>query len=208
MKKNEFHGRGLTSLAVVTSFLIMTVTGIVLYFTPHGRVAYWVKWELIGLTRTEWNNIHIISSIVFASAGAFHIYFNWKAIINYLSGKIAGSLKYKREMTMAAVLSVFIIAGSIYLIPPLNYVIDFSEYLKNSWVRSREYEPPFGHAERVTLKTFAKRMEIDPSLAKQRLMKHNIYPEKTETLKNITERHGIKPIDILKILIVEDYSRN
>jgi ABC-type Fe3+-siderophore transport system permease subunit len=113
MKKNGFHGRGLTSLIVVTSFLIMTITGIVLYFTPHGRVAYWVVWQFIGLTKTDWNNIHIISSIAFAIAGAFHIYFNWKAIMNYLSGKISGTLKYKKELAVTGVLSVLIVVGSI-----------------------------------------------------------------------------------------------
>jgi hypothetical protein len=289
VKKNGFHGRGLTSLIVVTSFLIMTITGIILYFVPHGRVAYWVNWMFIGLTKTDWNNIHVISSITFAVAGAFHIYFNWKSIVNYITGKIAGTLKYRNELAITTVLSIFIIVGSIFLIPPLNYVIDFSEYLKSSWVKSKEYEPPFGHAEEVLLKVFTKKMDIDLSkaakelrangitinsvkdklkdialnnnitpmdiyvvikkyekkvaeegliftpelveekfagtglgrkalswvlddigidyeLAKQRLSKNNIQADEKETLKEISERYGINPIDILKILLIEDYS--
>ena len=289
MKKNGFHGRGLTSLIVVSSFLIMTITGIVLYFVPHGRVAYWVNWQFIWLTKTDWINIHVISSIAFVVAGSFHIYFNWKSIMNYLTGKIAGALKYRKELGITCILSIFIIAGSIYLIPPLNYVIDFSEYLKNSWTKSREYEPPFGHAEEVSLKIFAKKMDIDLSeaikelrangitlksakkklkdiaqknnitpmdiyvvikkyekkaveegviftpelveekfagtgigrkalswiledigidseLAKQRLSKNNIQADEEETLKEIAQRYGINPIDVLKIILVEDYS--
>jgi hypothetical protein len=289
-KANGIHGRGLTSLTALTSFLIMTITGIVLYFAPQGRVAYWVFWEFIGLSKTDWGNIHIISSIVFAVAGGFHIYFNWKPLINYLSGKIAGSLKYGKELAAASVLSVIIIAGSIYLFPPFNYVIEFSEYLKNAWVYSKEYEPPFGHAEQTSLRTFTKRMDIDlkkaeaelkaegikfhsakdrlediaaanhitpmdiyvvikkhekkpaadenitftpelvdekfagtglgrkalswviedtgipPELANQRLAQNNIEADGNETLKEIASRYEIDPIEILKVMLVENYA--
>jgi hypothetical protein len=289
MKRNGLHGRGLTSLVVVSSFLIMTVTGIILYFAPHGRVAYWIIWKFIGLTKTDWGNIHIISSIVFAIAGAFHIYFNWKAIMNYFSGKIAATLKYRKELAVTTVLSVFIIVGSIYLLPPFNYVIDFSEYLKSVWVKSREYEPPFGHAEEVSLKIFSKKMDINiskaekelkakgiivnsvdeklkdiavnnnitpmdlyvlikkyekkiaaenviftpelvdvkfagtgigqkalswliedtgvnPDLAKQRLLKNNVQASDDETLKQIASRYEVEPIEVLKIILIKDYS--
>jgi hypothetical protein len=201
MKKNGFHGRGLTSLIVVTSFLIMTITGIVLYFTPHGRVAYWVVWQFIGLTKTDWNNIHIISSIAFAIAGAFHIYFNWKSIMNYLSGKILGTLKYRKELAVATILSVFIIVGSIYVVPPFNYVIDFSEYLKSAWVKSKEYEPPFGHAEEVSLKIFTKKMDIDLSKAEKELKANSItFNSMNEKLKNIALNNNITPMDIYVVI--------
>lgn len=201
MKKNGFHGRGLTSLIVVTSFLIMTITGIVLYFTPHGRVAYWVVWQFVGLTKTDWNNIHIISSIAFAIAGAFHIYFNWKSIMNYLSGKILGTLKYRKELAVATILSVFIIVGSIYVVPPFNYVIDFSEYLKSAWVKSKEYEPPFGHAEEVSLKIFTKKMDIDLSKAEKELKANSItFNSMNEKLKNIALNNNITPMDIYVVI--------
>lgn len=290
MKGKGMHGRGLTSLVALTSFVIMTITGIVLYFAPQGRVAYWVFWEFIGLSKTDWGNIHIISSIVFAVAGGFHLYFNWKPLMNYLSAKIAGSLTYRNELAAASALSVIIVAGSISLFPPFNYVIEFSAYLKDAWVYSREYEPPFGHAEQASLRTFAKRMDIDlkkaeaelraqgialrsakdrlediaaanhitpmdiyvvikkyekkaaadmdmtftpeivdekfagtglgrkalsrviedtgiqPELAKQRLAQNNIKAEGDETLKDIAARYNITPIDILKIMLVEDYT--
>ncbi len=53
MEKKEFNGKGFVSLLTFGSFLIMTVTGLVLYFVPHGRVAYWVDWKLLGLTKTD-----------------------------------------------------------------------------------------------------------------------------------------------------------
>jgi hypothetical protein len=201
MKKNGYHGKGLTSLVVVTSFLIMTITGIVLYFTPQGRVAYWVNWKFFGLTKTEWGNIHIISSIAFAIAGAFHIYFNWKPIMNYFSGKIANTLKYRKELAVASILSVFIIVGSIYLLPPFNYVIDFSEYLKSAWVKSKEYEPPFGHAEEVSLKIFTKKVDIDLSKAERELKANGItFNSVNKKLKDIALNNNMTPMDVYVVI--------
>lgn len=40
--------RSFTALVVTWAFLILMVTGLVLYIVPHGRVAYWVHWSLAG----------------------------------------------------------------------------------------------------------------------------------------------------------------
>jgi hypothetical protein len=206
MSKSGFHGRGLTSLIVVTSFLIMTITGIVLYFAPHGRVAYWIIWRFAWLTKTDWGNIHIISSIVFAIAGGFHIYFNWRAIINYFSGKIESTLKYKKELAASMLLSIFIIVGSINPMPPFNYVLDFGEYLKGIWVESKEYEPPYGHAEESSLKTFSKKMDIDLEMAVRELKARGmvLYSVK-DKLMDIAINNNMTPMDVF--IIIKKYEK-
>ena len=88
MAGSKIHKRGLTSFFTLFGFLIMSITGLVLYVVPQGRIAYWVTWKFLGMTKTEWGNIHIISSILFILAGAFHIYFNWSILINYFKKKI------------------------------------------------------------------------------------------------------------------------
>lgn len=104
----------------------MTVTGLVLYFVPEGRVASWVNWEFIGLTKIEWGNIHIVFSIVFAIAGGYHPYLNWKPFMNYISGKFEKTQKFRKELTISSVVTLLVVVGSIYLFPPFNNVIDFS----------------------------------------------------------------------------------
>ena len=96
MKDKKWHFRGLTSLFTTVGFLVMAATGLVAYITPQGRIAYWNDWHLLGLSKTQWGNIHIISSILFVIAGSFHIYFNWKALLNYLVDKVKGGLKLKK----------------------------------------------------------------------------------------------------------------
>ena len=289
MKEKGFNKRGFITFLTLVSFLMMVITGIVLYIVPEGRIAYWVDWKLLGLTKKDWGNIHMLFSLLFFISGSFHIYFNWKPLVNYIINKISGGLKLKKEMAIAASLSIFILFSAIFQIPPLAYYIDLNEYIKKSWIISREYEPPFGHAEELSLKTFTSKMRIDldkalvelkkkgikvedteyslekiargnktspmklyavikkfeqkrrwskgkhftPELieeefegtglgrktlsevcenvgvevanAKERLKKHNIQVKEGEILKEVAIRHSIRPIDILKIILLDDY---
>lgn len=196
-KTPKLNNKRLTSLVAFTTFIVMTITGIVLYFVPEGRVAYWVDWKFIGLTKTGWGNIHIISSIAFAVAGVFHLYFNWKPLVNYLSGKLTGGLKFNRELILASVITVLLIIGSIAPFPPFNYIIDFGGYLKGAWVVSRDYEPPFGHAEDVSLKIFSRKMDIDLDKAAAELKTLGIeFASVEEKLKDIAARNNITPMEV------------
>jgi len=42
--------RGLVSLVMFSSGFISAFTGIILYIVPHGRVAYWTFWDLLGIS--------------------------------------------------------------------------------------------------------------------------------------------------------------
>ena len=167
MAEKTWHGRTATSLLALAGFLVMGITGLILYLAPHGRVAYWTEWRLLGISKTSWTNIHVISSLLFVVAGSFHLYFNWKPLINYLSGKVAGVLKYKRELALTCVVTIWVVASGIWGLPPLSYINDLGEAIKGSWVIAPEYEPPFGHAELLTLKGFCRKMDIplDKALA-------------------------------------------
>jgi hypothetical protein len=70
MTSRKIHTRGLTSFFTLFGFIIMSITGLVLYIEPAGRVAYWITWQFAGLTKTDWGNIHILSSLLFIVAGA------------------------------------------------------------------------------------------------------------------------------------------
>jgi hypothetical protein len=201
MINERIHSRGFTSLISLATFLVMALTGLILYFVPQGRVAYWVDWKFLGLTKTDWGNIHIINSLVFATAAGFHLYFNWKPLKNYLIGKISGALRFRKELAMTSVLAFLIFFGSIYQFPPFNYVIDFSGYLKGRWVVSKEYEPPFGHAEEVSLKIFSKRLDIDLGKAEEELRSQGVkFDSSNETLKDIASANNIVPMDIYVLI--------
>lgn len=197
MASEKIHKRGLTSFFTLFGFLIMSITGLVLYVVPAGRVAYWTNWEFLGLTKTHWGNIHILSSILFIVAGAFHIYFNWKPLMNYFKRRVQTGIKFRREMLIAAIISVWMVFSAIVPIPPLSYLLDFNGWLKEVWVVQDDYEPPFGHAELLSLKTFSKKMEIDLNKAAAELKANGIvFQSPDETLEEIGKNNNIAPMNL------------
>lgn len=197
MASTKIHKRGLTSFFTLFGFLIMSVTGLVLYIVPAGRIAYWVNWEMLGLTKTDWGNIHILSSVLFIMAGAFHIYFNWKPLMHYFRNKARKSVKLGRELIISLLISVWIITSAIWPFPPLSYLIDFNEWIKTTWIVEDAYEPPFGHAELLSLKIFTKKMDIDLDMAVRELKANGIqFDSVEETLEVIAEENRISPMEL------------
>ena len=160
MSNRNWRGQAFTSLCSLVGFILLLLTAIILYIEPHGRVAYWIKWNFLGLEKDQWGNIHLFSGLLFLVAGGFHLYYNWKPLIKYLSGRIETGLRYKRELMMSSLIFLWIIASGIWSLPPLVYMADLGEAIKSAWVTSADLEPPFGHAEQASLKTFCKKQGI------------------------------------------------
>ena len=195
------HARGLTAFLTLSGFVIMTVTGILLYLVPAGRIAYWVDWRFLGLTKTDWGNLHTVSSLLWVVAGCFHLYFNWKVITGYIYNKARGGWRLRKELGLSIVLSVLVIFGSIYLWPPFNYLVDFGNHLKDSWILSPEYEPPFGHAEQLSLKSFAKKTNIELDQAVKMLTNKGMEIGDTgQSLEALARRNGISPMALYAII--------
>src|SRR5512139_3730130 len=101
MATKGFQTKAFISLLTFGSFIIMSVTGIVLYAAPQGRIAYWVNRKFWGLEKPQWEAIHIISCFFFVVVGIYHLINNWVPLKNYLAGKIAGGLKMKKELAIS-----------------------------------------------------------------------------------------------------------
>lgn len=193
--------RGFVSLLTAFSFLFAFVSGIILYFTPQGRVAYWINWKFLGLTKTDWTNMHIIFCIVFMITAFFHIYYNWNVLINYIYSKVKKAMNLKKELAVVTLLVLLSFIGSLSPFPPFSLLLDLSDYLKSSWIKSPDYEPPFGHAELLSLEEFAKRRSIALYKALETLKAKNIKVTSTkESLGVIAKNNKVSPKDIYEIL--------
>jgi hypothetical protein len=198
MSNKKWHGRAFSSLV---SFILLSLTAIILYIVPHGRVAYWSKWTLLNLEKDQWGNIHIFAGFLFLVAGGFHLYYNWKPLIKYLSGKIETGLRYKRELMISSLILLWIIASGIGSLPPLVYVADLGEAIKSSWVTSPELEPPFGHAELVSLKTFCKKQgtPLDQAVAELRKAGFKVN-NPGDTLGDIADSKGTSGMGVYVVI--------
>lgn len=198
---SHLHLRGFISLLTALSFLIMTVSGVILFITPQGRVAYWLDWTFMGISKGQWGDMHITTSLLFAVAGLWHTWLNWKALLSYFRDKVNKALALKKELAIAALITIFCTVGGIYKTPPLSYVLDFNEYFKESWIKTPEDEPVINHAELLPLKNFLQKVniELEPALAE--LQRQGIQvtgPE--QKLLDIARINRTSPSAIYKLL--------
>lgn len=201
MSKKKWSGRAFTSLLSLVSFILLGITGVILYLEPHGRVAYWTKWRFWGLQKDQLGSIHILAAFSFLVAAGFHLYYNWQPLIKYLSGKIETSLHHKRELIFSGLIFIWVVVSGIWALPPLVYVIDVGQTIKNSWVTSSELEPPFGHAESVSLKTFCKkqRIPLDQAMAELRNAGFKV-DTPNQTLAEIADSKSSSGMDVYAVI--------
>jgi len=160
MKESRWSNRSLTSLLTLWGFLIMAITGVVLFIVPHGRIAYWMEWTFLGLTKEQWGDIHSLGMFLFLVAGILHTYFNWKPLIGYLKNRAGTSFALRPELIVATLIAILFVVSSITHLKPLSYFLDLGADIKDSWVKSPADEPPFGHAEILSFKVFCKKTRI------------------------------------------------
>jgi hypothetical protein len=155
-KSGRFNTRAFTSLYMVISGLFIAATGLVLYLAPAGRVAHWVDWRFIFLTKEQWQAVHTIFSLIFVIAVVLHLYFNWAILWSYLKNRMKAGVRMKRELGTAALFTLAVFGLTLFGIPPFKTVMDFGTYLTDSWA-TEQTEPPVPHAEELTLSSSPER---------------------------------------------------
>lgn len=171
----------IVSLTALLSFLLVVFNSVALYIAPQGRVAYWVDWRFLGLSKTQWADQHIIVGLLFLIALVLHIYYNWHPIVAYLKNKAKKIKVFTPDFNIALALTVIFTIGAYAEVVPFKWVVDFSEAIKEN-VAEKQGEPPYGHAETSTLKTLAEKTGLDLNHSLTRLKQAGIKavdPEQT-----------------------------
>jgi hypothetical protein len=185
--------RRITSLTATLAFLMMILTSVILYIVPQGRVAYWADWRLWGLTKTDWGNIHINLGLLFLLSLFLHIYYNWKPLMAYLKNKARQMKVFTPEFNAALVITLVFTVGTYFLIPPFSWVMALNDHLKDAGAE-KYGEPPYGHAELSSLKTFTQKMKLDLAKSLQ-LLEASGYTAENEsvTLAQLGKQHAVAP---------------
>ncbi len=199
MIKNKQSSRSLVAFLVTWAFLILTVTGIVLYIVPQGRIAYWTHWSLAGLDKTQWGGVHMMFGGVFILTGILHLYYNWKPFKKYLLEWTRGQFRVKQELVISLLISCIILVMSVYSIPPVSWVFELNETVKDAWITRPELEPPFGHAEEISLKAITRRMELDYAQAVASLNKAGLVFKGEDSLDTIARQNGMTPMAVYSL---------
>ena len=204
INRHPFRTRNFITIVVAGCFFVLVATGLVLFVVPPGRVANWTDWTLFFLSKHEWSAIHITVSLLFISAGVFHLVLNWRAFTHYITSKMKGVDRERHlrcEGIWAALILLFVVIGSVISFPPFSWVMDIHENLRSSWTLAKNKPAPFGHAEELSLKDLANKTHFDVKLAIEKLkLKGIMVVSEDQTLREISNLNGLSPARIYSVL--------
>ena len=133
-------GRKITSFVMLYSFVIMVLSGIMLFISPFGRLAMMIKWQVFYLDKMQWQALHLIFMVIFTISGLLHILYNIKAIKHYMKNKA----KKIVVITLPHLIAIIIIIPLFYLtinhIEPLESFVKLNKNFNTYWIKKFKEE--------------------------------------------------------------------
>jgi hypothetical protein len=71
--------RAITAILLLITWSLITLSGVIIYLAPSGFRSGQAE-LFLGLTKTEWNNIHFWLGIATVAITLIHIIIDWKAL--------------------------------------------------------------------------------------------------------------------------------
>jgi predicted HTH domain antitoxin len=195
--------RRATSLTITFSFLIMSYTGFILFIAPKGRVANWTNWELLGLDKTQYGNLHATFMVLFFVGVCFHIYLNWSPLMSYFKNKSREFSLLTKEFVFAFLINLFFVLGVLYYWVGFEQFLDFQDNMKASWEKKAD-KAPYGHAELSSIEEFAKITGTDANTIVEQLTARNIKGVSLEkTIEEIAKENKKSPSELFEMINVK-----
>jgi len=153
--KNKFNWQSFISIGLLLSFIAMLISGIVLYVAPEGSLSRWIDWDILKLSKKQWEHQHTIFSYVFILFSVFHVFkINWSYLISYfLIRKF--KIKNLKEIIVAVTIIVLVFMGTLFNWNPFNTVIHFGNEISDRYTEKVEISN-IPDAEKLSLSDFAK----------------------------------------------------
>lgn len=194
--------RRFISLSLTFSFFIMSYTGILLFISPKGRVANWTNWELFGLDKTQYTNLHVSFMVLFLLGMLFHLYLNWTPLMCYLKNRARTFSLLTKEFLLAFGINALFVVGVLYYWTPFDQFLDFAEDVKASW-EQKANKAPYGHAELSNIKDFAEKTRGDAEKIVEQLTAHKIKGVDLEkSIAQIAQENGRSPAQLFDMIEV------
>jgi hypothetical protein len=192
-RKCKFNKRGFTTLVITVSFIILVASGIILYFTPTGRVVRLSGWTMLGLDKFQWAMVHTSVSILFLAAAVVHLYFNWRIFLRHLKTRIEEGFTLGRELVAAVIIGVLVVAFTIWQIPPFDSVQDFHDDIRQYWEKNTGLGQP-RHTEELDLQEIARQVGVTRDEIVEALRANGLQlADENATVDQIARQNGILP---------------
>lgn len=196
----RFSWRAFISVTTALSFVAMSITGVVLFVTPPGRIAHWTGWRIWALTKDQWAGLHIWFSLIFMIVAVLHLYLNWRAFLSYFRTRIHRAFALRAEWAAALLLCGVVGWATLAEVKPFSSLLTWNEAIKHSWDTAAA-QAPIPHAELMTLNELAERRpELDAASMVRNLQAAGIEVESPDVVvSDLARRAGMTPMQLYAI---------
>ncbi|MBE0495956.1 MAG: DUF4405 domain-containing protein [Campylobacterales bacterium] len=210
--------RRFASLTLAFSFFMESYTGIFLFIAPKTRVATATNWEIWGLTKSQYADLHITFMIVFLLSALLHLYFNWGLLVAYFKNKARTFSLGTKEFLFAFGINALFVIGTLYHVPPLQTFLEWGEGIRKSWGVSTVLVPlntrttststtsvpttqsSRGGYGRLSLEEAAKQADINAEEALAFVAQKGFKATPQSNLKEIAEALHTTPLEFMELL--------
>ncbi|MEN6307027.1 MAG: DUF4405 domain-containing protein [Anaerohalosphaeraceae bacterium] len=191
--------RPFVSVLTGFSFLVVIITGVVLFVTPPGRVANWTNWTIWGLTKNQWIALHICFCALFTIVSIIHIALNLRPLVNYFAGRIQSVRRLRYEWIAAFLVCGIAVWGTLKPFAPFSTLLDLNNRLKNSWDSQASQQPPVPHAELLTITQLAEQANVPVDTVLENLKIAGIGAAPDDIFGTVAEKAGYSPENLFAV---------
>lgn len=200
----KFSWKAFVSFYIAFSFVVLGLSGLVLYVAPPGRIANWSVWTLGALSKAQWQAVHTLFSFVFLVAASFHLYFNWKVLVAYVRTKLHEGVRMRRELGLASAVASLLLVLTLAGVPPFSTVMAVGDDIKNAWTVPTN-EPPLPHAEELTVEKLAETVKMPLDTARENLAARGVtIAGDGMTVQQIAEANKLTPQQVYQRMQSDD----
>jgi hypothetical protein len=127
----SFNKRAFISVLTGFSFVLMAVTGLVLFFAPSCRIARDTSWAVWGHSKELLAAVHVCFAFAFALTAVFHICLNWTAMKKYFKTRLSKAGAFRIEWVAALAICLAIYVGIVCGAWPFSSLIAWRETYKH-----------------------------------------------------------------------------
>jgi hypothetical protein len=206
-RRPSFAWRAMTSVPIAASFVILILSGVILFVSPPGRIANWTNWTILGLSKHDWIALHIWFSVLFLLVAILHLVFNWRPMLNNFKDRLTRRVGFRWEWLVALAICGGVYAGTRAGVPPFSSLLAFSEQVKESWDKPRE-RAPIPHAELLTLAELAQKGGVGLALVTNRLQASGIIGHSPDVVvQELARKNGRSAQQIYEMILAEPAKR-
>jgi hypothetical protein len=196
-----FRFRAFVSLLAAFSFAAISITGIILYLAPSGRLAGLRQWSVWSLSREQWIALHLSFSVVFMITAILHLWLNRKPLLTYLKlqSKIAGGLRW--ELPIVLLLSGLIIWATLTPVEPITSLLKGRQhfYKETATGQNKEGTEIAGMGQ-LTLEAYCREIGLNTDRAIEALKQNGLIADKNQTLRAIADHNGTHPSQVRRVI--------